>query len=96
MENKNARFDESVSDEVDRNNFDWKTILKHTERGMKMQDESVEALKAQARVVFGASSVVVPLFGTLQIFSQVSDSVKVLYGSTLCAYDFCRAKVNVR
>jgi hypothetical protein len=79
MENKNSQ-QEILSPKNDvESHFDWKTILKQTERDLAWQSESVEALKSQARIVFGASSVVIPLFGTLQIFSQVPDIVKVPY-----------------
>lgn len=60
-------------------NYDLKTILKQTEREFVWRDQSIEALKSQARTIFGTASVVIPLFGTLQIFSQVSDAVKVPY-----------------
>lgn len=60
-------------------NSDVKAILKQTENKITRQDGSIEAMKSLARLIFGASSVVIPLFGTLQIFSQVPETVKVLY-----------------
>jgi hypothetical protein len=74
MENEIAEVKEGR-----RNNLDWHTILKSTERALTWQGESIEALKSLARIIFGASSVVIPLFGTLQIFNQVQEDVRMLY-----------------
>ena len=60
-------------------NLDLKTILKQTEREFEWLDDDIEALKTQARSIFSASSTVIPLFGSLKIFSQVSEAVKVPY-----------------
>ena len=54
-------------------------MLHEAENKLERQSESIESLKSHARTIFGASSIVIPLLGTLLIFSDIAINVKSYY-----------------
>lgn len=60
-------------------NSDVEAMLSIAKDGYESQGENFEVFKAQARTVFGASSIILSLVSVLRIFSSIPEGEKLWY-----------------
>ena len=60
-------------------NFDVKTMLNEACQELQLQEICIDSLRAHTRTIFNASSLILPLLGTLLIFSDIDDEIKGIY-----------------
>ena len=64
-------------------------MLFEASKKYQRQGESVDALKTHARTIFSASSIIISLIGTLQIFSEIQNDYKLLFIFLIGLLAFC-------
>jgi len=58
-------------------------MLFEASQKIKRQGESIDSLKTHARTIFSASSIIISLIGTLQIFNEIPSNYRLLYISLI-------------